>query len=184
MTVPIYLVARSGARRDETALALGETVCAFDSVEALGRLDDLPPGVILIDCNDASDALVLDLVSRVVADSSVWRVGVALEEDCKAFQSLSLGPLFEAGEISAKARDSDTSRDMLAGMRFVLEEVAEARHLLNNQLTSALAEIQLLLLDVTDDEAREAYVVIHHQLRSMRDVIAGMIRTSGSSRWA
>ena len=97
---------------------------------------------------------------------------------------MSLGPLFEAGEISAKARDSDTSRDMLAGMRFVLEEVAEARHLLNNQLTSALAEIQLLLLDVTDDEAREAYVVIHHQLRSMRDVIAGMIRTSGSSRWA
>ena len=66
----------------------------------------------------------------------------------------------------------------------VAQLVAEARHLLNNQLTSALAEIQLLLLDVTDDEARESYVVIHNQLRSMRDVIAGMIRTRGSSRWA
>lgn len=184
MTVPIYLVARSGSRRDEIARSLGASVTAFDSVEALGRLGDLPAGVILIGREDGGDTQVLDLVSRIVADSPLWRVGVAVGDDGEAYRSLSLGPRVEAGEISVKAQDSDSSRDMLAGMRYVLEEVAEARHVLNNQLTSALAETQLLLLDVTDDEARESYVIIYQQLKGMRDVIAGMIRSGSASRWA
>jgi len=43
---------------------------------------------------------------------------------------------------------------------------------LNNPLTSALAEVQLLLFDVEDAEVRESLEVAQTQLRRMRDMIA------------
>ena len=57
-------------------------------------------------------------------------------------------------------------------LRGVLADVARIRHDLNNPLTSALAEVQLLLFDTEDEEVREALEVIQSQLRRMRDLIA------------
>ena len=51
-------------------------------------------------------------------------------------------------------------------------EVARIRHDLNNPLTSALAEVQLLLFDANDEELRESLEVNQNQLRRMRDLIA------------
>lgn len=57
------------------------------------------------------------------------------------------------------------------------ESAAEAfsmmRHELNNHLTAALAEIQLLLMDVESEELRLSYEIIQESLRGMRTVVAG-----------
>lgn len=66
-----------------------------------------------------------------------------------------------------------TDVDSAALLQLALEEVSQLRHELNNHLTSALAEIQILLMDVSSDELRESYEVILSQLRNMRSVVAG-----------
>ena len=57
-------------------------------------------------------------------------------------------------------------------MRGILSEVARIRHDLNIPLTSALAEVQLLLFDVNDEEVRASLEVMQSQLRRLRDIIA------------
>lgn len=121
---------------------------------------------------------------RIASDFPEWRVGVTEGEGGAIFRSLSLGPMLSVGEIAVLVENPDGARATLSGMKFVLDEVAGARHTLNNQLTSALAETQLLLLDVTDDAARESYEIIHRQLRGMRDVIASSLRIGSSCRWS
>jgi len=52
----------------------------------------------------------------------------------------------------------------------VLAEVARARHDLNNPLTSALAEVQILLMDAPPGGAEEeSLLIIQDQLRRLRD---------------
>jgi signal transduction histidine kinase len=56
----------------------------------------------------------------------------------------------------------------------VLSTVARARHDINNPLTTALAETQLLLMDATDAEVREALETIQRQIRRIRDLVADL----------
>lgn len=51
-------------------------------------------------------------------------------------------------------------------------DLARMRHELNNHLTAALAEVQLLLMDVDTDELRESYEIIQESLRGMRAAVA------------
>lgn len=183
MNLPVYFVSPHAPRREALASSLGESVTVVSSLEALGELEAGPPGVILLDRDDADDGRILDLVYRIARDLPEWRVAVLEGEGSTTLRSLSLGPMLSIGEVAALAENPEASRDTLAGMRFVLDEVAHARHRLNNQLTSALAETQLLLMDVTDDEARESYEIIHRQLCGMRDVIASSLRIGSSCRW-
>ena len=53
-----------------------------------------------------------------------------------------------------------------------LSEISRIRHEMNNHLTSALAEVQILLMDVECAELRESYEIIQRQLRSMRASVA------------
>ena len=46
------------------------------------------------------------------------------------------------------------------------------KHEVNNQLMAALAEIQILLMDVEDPELRESYEIIQQALRGMRKAVA------------
>lgn len=54
-------------------------------------------------------------------------------------------------------------------LRGVLDRVRRVRHDINNPLTAALAEIQLLLMDETEGETRESLEVVQEQLRRIRD---------------
>jgi len=60
----------------------------------------------------------------------------------------------------------------LLSFRLGVRELARIRHDINNPLTAALAETQLLLMDVTGEEEVEALRVIEHQLRRIRDLTA------------
>lgn len=53
----------------------------------------------------------------------------------------------------------------------VLREVSLARHEINNQLTAALTEVQLLLMDGASAELTESYEVILGSLRSIREIV-------------
>lgn len=71
----------------------------------------------------------------------------------------------------------------LLELRTVLSEVARARHDINNPLTAALAETQLLLMDIEEGEVREAVLVVERQLRRIRDLVARLssIRPPGGA---
>lgn len=56
----------------------------------------------------------------------------------------------------------------------VLAHVARASHDINNPLTSALAETQLLLMDVGVGEVREGLEAIQRQIRRIRDLVADL----------
>lgn len=52
--------------------------------------------------------------------------------------------------------------------------VSKVRHEVNNHLTAALAEIQLLLMDTEGDEERESYEIVQDALRGIRSAIASI----------
>jgi signal transduction histidine kinase len=63
------------------------------------------------------------------------------------------------------------------GLRFVMRSLSRARHDINNPLTSALAEVQLLLLDGESDPGlAESMEIIQEQLRRIRDLVIGLSR--------
>ena len=70
----------------------------------------------------------------------------------------------------------DTASPPSQELGALLADVSKMRHELNNHLTSALAEIQLLLMDVESQELRESYEIIEESLRGMRTVIAAVGR--------
>jgi hypothetical protein len=61
--------------------------------------------------------------------------------------------------------------DEADALRSALAEISKVRHDLNNHLTPALAEVQLLLMDV-EGEAREACEVIQEELRTISRIVA------------
>ncbi len=74
-------------------------------------------------------------------------------------------------EVASFAREPEQNPGVLMELQRILADVARIRHDLNNPLTSALAEVQLLLFDVNDEELRESLEVIQSQLRRMRDLV-------------
>jgi signal transduction histidine kinase len=62
--------------------------------------------------------------------------------------------------------------DGLLELHRVLLEISRARHDINNPLTSALAETQILLLDVPPGEVRDGLETVQTQLRRIRDLVA------------
>ncbi len=87
-------------------------------------------------------------------------------------RTLGFGLANSSAEVASFAQAPAESEGVLMDLHGVLVDVARACHDLNNPLTSALAEVQLLLFDEQDDEARESLEVIQSQLRRMRDLIA------------
>ena len=90
---------------------------------------------------------------------------------------LSLGYPEPVDELLARLRSGDLpGRAPLLELRSVLHEVAWARHDINNPLTTAMAETQLLLMDVDEEEARAALEAVERALRTIRDLVGSLSR--------
>ena len=63
---------------------------------------------------------------------------------------------------------------LAAELASALEEISNVRHELNNHLMAALAEVQLLLMDVESEELRESYETIQSALRGMRAAVGSV----------
>lgn len=75
------------------------------------------------------------------------------------------------GDLASRLRRGEEEAPPLELCQ-VLAFVARARHDINNPLTSALAETQLLLMDVEEPETRTGLETIEAQLRRIRDLVA------------
>jgi signal transduction histidine kinase len=81
-----------------------------------------------------------------------------------------MGYLQSLDDVLTAARPDSVAPVLELGV--VLRHVARARHDINNPLTSALAETQLLLMDVDEGELRESLETIQRQIRRIRDLVA------------
>lgn len=82
-----------------------------------------------------------------------------------------LSPGYEEplGRLLARWNPEESGAGSLLELRDALGHVRRVRHDINNPLTAALAEVQLLLMDAEEGEARESLEVIQEQLRRIRD---------------
>lgn len=173
MPLPIYIVAPPGARTATLAAEdLADSVRRIESVEALGALDALEPGCILVDRDSVSEADLLTVADRVAGAEAGWTLAVIEGDGEPIVRTLGFGSASSTAEVASFSLAPDENAGVLMELRSVLSEVARVRHDLNNPLTSALAEVQLLLFDAMDEEVRESLEVIQSQLRRMRDLIA------------
>ncbi len=141
--------------------------------------DHLEPGLVLLGPpGGLADAARIAEVLR--ARSGGWVVAhlsqATVDGEWTA-QTVTAGyPLPLPDLVAAAGGESGTP---LLELTTVLSFVARARHDINNPLTSAMAETQLLLMDVTDPMVVEPLETIQHQIRRIRDLVLamGVLRT-------
>ena len=173
MPLPIYFVAPPGARAEMlSAEDLRDTVHRLASVEAVGVLNDMEPGLVLVDRDSADETQLLTLADRVAAAGAPWVLAVIEGEEEPTVRTLGFGIPNSSEEVASFAREPKQNPGVLMELQRILADVARVRHDLNNPLTSALAEVQLMLFDASDEELRESLEVIQTQLRRMRDLVA------------
>lgn len=173
MPLPIYFVAQLGARVDTFATAdLSGLVHRLASVEDLGVLGDLEPGIVLVDRDSVGETQLLSVADLVAAAGAPWLLAVIEGQEEPTVRTLGFGLPHSGEEVASFAREPKENPGVLMELQRALVEVAKIRHDLNNPLTSALAEVQLLLFDATDEELRESLEVTQTQLRRMRDLVA------------
>jgi signal transduction histidine kinase len=172
MTLPVYLIASPEAPARALVGALGEHVRRIGSVEDFRALDGNEPGLLLMDRETVSADDQLDLAESLAEDGPGWIVAMVSDAEAPLIRTISVGKPHTPEEVAARVSAPDDAHGVLLELEGVLSEIARVRHDLNNPLTSALAEVQLLLFDVTDEEERESLEVMQEQLRRMRDMIA------------
>ena len=94
---------------------------------------------------------------------------------------LSPGVLVSAGTFQRRLKEEDSGASLLS-LRLLHVELARIRHDVNNPLTTALAEVQLLLMDRPQaSEEVESLKVVEAQLKRIRDMVAQLptYRVSG-----
>lgn len=166
----------------------------FDGAEVavLASLDALRE---FLDAQAVSDSGILVLGPGLPADSCLealslatdsqgkWLVLLA-ESDGQSLRSLSLGWPESPDRVVEQAkwplggeRSPETPASPILELRHSLRMVARIRHDVNNPLTAAMAEVQLLLMDLEEGtEVTESIQVVQEQLRRIRDEIAELAR--------
>lgn len=172
MAIPIYLILTPGARRDATAEALGPAAMPLDGLQALGALEAREPGVIIVDPREGDAGEIAQLALRIADAADGWTLALLTQGAEPELRALSVAPPTSLSDAAAFADDPSSARGALLELRRVLSEISRTRHDVNNPLTSALAETQLLLLDADEGEIGESLQVIQEQLRRIRDLVA------------
>lgn len=149
-----------------------------DSAAPEGGLPaDAPAGLVVL-TRDVPAADALQALERapaggfVVAQVARAPEGTEASEEVRDeihLRSLSLGYEEPLERFLARWDPEDATAGGLLELRHALTRVRKVRHDVNNPLTAALAEVQLLLMDVEGEEARESLEVIQEQLRRIRD---------------
>lgn len=144
----------------------------FPTPQVLASLVDVEPEMVLVGPGVPPDD-TLRLATALAERSEPW-IPVVLESgngSGPVARPLSVGyPLF-LDDLVAEAAEPEKP---LLELRTVLRFISQARHDLNNPLTSGLAETQLLLMDIEEGEIRESLEVIQEQLRRIRDLVASL----------
>ncbi len=157
-------------------------------VEAFGELDPISheqflgqegaaepgPGLVLAAPWAPAESILgmLELVSRTSGEwSFLWIRGTGPDPEVLSFPIGYIEPLTRVVE----RWDSPGLGPGLISFRLALSHLSRIRHDINNPLTAALAETQLLLLDAEPgSESEVSLKVVEEQLRRIRDLAAEM----------
>jgi len=126
--------------------------------------------VVLVDVSGvAADEL---LGAADVLRGPEWVLAVVDGGTRPSIRTVSSGFPCDLGEVALHAGGAAEGAESLLELHGVLAAISRARHDINNPLTSALAETQILLLDVPEGELRDGLDTIQTQLRRIRDLVA------------
>ncbi len=181
-SLPLYLLGpfpgELAERLRSSLPAVGEPTPVADP--AAFPPGDAAPGWVALSPQVPHDT-VLGVLRRLGAAKGPWspllvEEGSPGEEGHEAVRLLPLSPgmpavagTWEAGALR------DGPRAGLLSHRLLLMELSRLRHDVNNPLTAALAEVQLLCMDhPPGTEAGEALAVVEEQLKRIRDMVAGL----------
>ncbi len=166
----LYFIGPPSATRD-ACLEVDKKARAFDDVAAFARAEELSPGIVVI--HQGGETAALELLRDLWDAGPGWTLAVADRGDPLTLRTLSLG--LPAGPEALVQHVAGTvgTQVTLIDLREALIQIAKSRHDVNNPLTAALAETQILLMDADDDaETREALLTVQEQLRRIRDLVA------------
>ncbi len=152
----------------------GPEARALEAASFLAERDGLAPGLVIVDCASVTAEEILAVARPVTAANHGWMLALLEGEgDAVRVRVLSLSPAATLDEALAHVRDPAAASGTMLELQAVLARIARVRHDVNNPLTSALAEVQLALMDVEGDAAmKEALESVQTQLRRIRDLVA------------
>lgn len=175
-SVSVYLVSASPRWTRAVSGKVDGTAGVFDTVEAFLAAGVGPEGGVLLLDRDLSDSEIGSITGRLAASGGRWSVFLAGDADQDGDVGLEPAPLpgscsLSLADVANRLHRTEEEPPPLELCQ-VLSFVARARHDINNPLTSALAETQLLLLDAEDPEIRSGLETVEEQLRRIRDLVA------------
>jgi signal transduction histidine kinase len=168
---PVYLVGSPGGRLSSVATALAgaaESMAAEGSAAALAQRR---PGIVILDAHKMRVDELVGLLSALLPEGR-WTVALATEDEPPRVRTISLGAPDTLGDVQRHTANPASTPGCLLDLNRALAEMSRVRHDLNNPLTAAMAETQLLLMDAAEDEARESLEAVLQQLRRIRDMLA------------
>jgi signal transduction histidine kinase len=173
-TLPRYILAGSpdSARRVRQALQELEPLTEVSSAAAVLDDGELEPGWLFM-TSDLPTGEVESLILGLGKRGGSWSP-VALEERHGEIRAVPVSPGFARplNETVGKVRSGGTEASLLS-FRYALGVLSKIRHDVNNPLTAALAETQLLMMDTEEGtEASQSLRMVEHQLHRIRDLIA------------
>jgi signal transduction histidine kinase len=166
-----YLVGLSGPALQACLAALGDGAEVLDPRPPWRDLASREPGLVLLG-QEALSAVELVAASDALSGGG-WVLAVVEGDGSLAVRAISAGDPEGLDAVSMFVQDPEAHPGALLMLRRVLAEISKARHDINNPLTSALAETQILLMDAPEGEGREALLQIQEQLRRIRDLLLG-----------
>lgn len=166
----LYFIGLPGPARDACS-ELGEHVRVFDDEAAFKAAEDKPPGLVVLSVREESSALTL--LYDLWEAGAGWTLALVDGGDPPMLRTLSLGLPAGTEALAGYLAGEVGGQRTLVDLREALIQIAKTRHDVNNPLTAAVAEVQILLMDSGDDpEAREGLLVVQEQLRRIRDILA------------
>ncbi len=166
----LYFIGPPGPTRD-VFIEVDAHARAFEDVAAFAQADELRPGIVVIHQGGESEAV--GLLRELWDAGPGWTLAVADGGDPPTLRTLSLGLPTGPEALLQHMAGAVGAHVTLIDLREALIQIANNRHDVNNPLTAALAETQILLMDAEDEsETREALLTVQEQLRRIRDLVA------------
>lgn len=178
--VPLHVIAPSGRGRARIAAALEPlSPSVHDSVDAFRMTVADGACAVIVDVDGGVDSRALLGLCREVADRRREWIVLLPEEDARGgmrFRPFSAGFTVDP-EPLASFLDGDGAEDPPLELHEVLRYVARVRHDINNPLTAGMAETQLMMMDIGDDqELNESLETIQRQLQRIQMLVKDLTR--------
>jgi len=167
--VPVYLVGPPGGRLASVATVLTDAAESIAAEGSAAALAERRPGVVVLDAGEMRVEELVGILSTL--PEGQWTVALVTDDDPPCLRTISLGARDTLGDVHRHTSNPASTPGCLLDLDRALAEMSRVRHDLNNPLTAAMAEAQLLLMDASGEEERESLESILQQLRRIRDML-------------